>query len=229
MPTILTPQGWVKVSPPARPKRQVKADPKATLRGPLAYLSCQPSRSAAIAAGAAQMKGKDSFPYDLSASPEKLRRQGHANAGNRIVSAPVMHGALHHDEDYLDEGEVNVPATAARRAMKKSRTPRHLDDDNHSIASSSSSSTSSAPSQKSYTRHRPIPAPVEAQARPRQPSVAPAPAPREHYYSAPRYERYAQRPPMPPMSMPMMMPPSSASGRSMSYSWYNATTPLDLR
>jgi hypothetical protein len=204
MPTILTPQGWVKVNPPAR-KRVVAQDPKVALRGPLAYLACQQSRSPNIPLP--NVKGKSPFPYDLSASPEKLKRQNHNNA-HRTVSAPVMHGALHlsDDEDQPRyDVEVRKPRSEKRRTKKP---PQH--DDTGSVASSSSSSTAS--SSKSYTRHRP----VETHARP-----PPPPAPR-HHYSAPRYDHYAS----PPMSMPLPMPPTN--GRSLSYSWYNATTPLNI-
>src|ERR1700744_4522127 len=101
MPTILTPQGWVKVAPPAR-KKPANYNPKAALRGPLAYLACQPQAPSIEVGGGA--KGKKPFPSDPRASPEKLKRQSHANAqtANRTVSAPVMHGALRHSDDDED-------------------------------------------------------------------------------------------------------------------------------
>jgi hypothetical protein len=221
MPTILTPQGWVKVAP-AKRKKPTNYDHKTALRGPLAYLACQPQAPGFDAGGGA--KGKTPFPYDLSASPEKLKRQTHANAqkASRTVSAPVMRGALplNDEDDYISEPEIEIRAP---RSKPKTRSSRHHEVHGHSAASSSSSSSShsSAPSSKSYNRHRPV-------------EMAPHPAPAtrsDHPYSVPRYNHYTGHPPpaqMPVhMSMPMPMPP--INGRSLSYSWYNATTPLDLR
>jgi hypothetical protein len=227
MPTVLTPQGWVKTAPAPRKRKPASYDPKAALRGPLAYLACQPSPPA-LNVGKGTPKGKAPFPYDLSASPDKLKRQGEI-AGSRTVSAPIMSGALHHDDDVVSEPEDEIvrPSKSDRKSKSRSSRRDHHDD-NHSVASSSSSSSSSsrssAPSSRSYTRHRPPP-PVEARPHP----TPPAPAPRNHYYStpAPRYDQYMAPPPVQmPTHMPMPMPPSS--GRSMSYSWYNATTPLNL-
>jgi hypothetical protein len=210
MPTILTPQGWVKVNPPAR-KRVVTQDPKVALRGPLAYLACQQSRSPNIPMP--NIKGKSPFPYDLSASPEKLKRQNHNNA-QRTVSAPVMHGALHPSDDE-EEPDYDIEDRKSRSEKPRPKKPPQQDDAG-SVASSSSNSSSTASSSKSYTRHRP----VDSHARPRPP-----PAPRQ-YYSAPRYDHYPPPPVHMPMPMPMPMPPTS--GRSLTYSWYNATTPLNI-
>lgn len=215
MPTVLTPQGWVKVAPAPRKKAAV-SNPKVTLRGPLAYLACQP-QAPTVNVGAG-VKGKAPFPYDLSASPEKLKRQNHANI-NRTVSAPVMRGALHNDDDYDVEiveprGPRSKPSNSEiePRSKHKHRRPRHHDDDNHSVASSgsSSSSGSSNPSDRSYNRRRP----VEARPRPTN----------DHYYSPPRHDQHFAPPHV--VHVPMPMPPSN--GRSLSYSWYNATTPLNL-
>ena len=240
MPTILTPQGWVKVAPAAR-KKTANSNPKAAFRGPLAYLACQPQTPTLNVGG--NIKGKAPFPYDLSASPEKLKRQSQANVmANRTVSEPVMHGALHDEDEYdvevIEPERVVVPppprSEVLPRSKPKSRSSRHHhDDDNRSVASSSSrssttsstSSRSSLPSDRSYNRHRPV------ESRPRPP---PAPSD-DHYSSAPRYDhRFAPPPqivhvPMPvPMPMPMPMPLPPSSGRSLSYSWYNATTPLNF-
>ena len=230
MPTVLTPQGWVKVAPPKRNPQPV-SNPANILRGPLAYLACQP-QVPTLNPVAGNVKGKSPFPYDLSASPEKLKRQSQAIA-NRTVSAPVMHGALHHDDegedDHLSEPDMDMRRHRSR-SKPKSKPSRHHhhhhdEDDDHSIASSNSSSSTSsgggAHSRKSYPRHRP---PVDA--RPREQSSHPAP--RNDYYSGPRYDHYAAPPPV-HMAMGMGMPMPAASGRSLSYSWYNATTPLDLR
>ncbi|KAJ9603938.1 hypothetical protein H2200_011460 [Cladophialophora chaetospira] len=214
MPTVLTPQGWVKVAPAPR-KKQTVANPKAALRGPLAYLACQP-QPPTVNVGGGGVKGKAPFPYDLSATPEKLKRQNHANI-NRTVSEPVMHGSLHNEEDYdneiLEPERVTSKSPSGPRSKTKHRSSRPNDDDNHSVASSSSSTSSR--SGQSYARHRP---PVEA--RPRPP-----PAGSNDYYSVPRYDQRFAPPPQ-VMHVPMPMPPSS--GRSMSYSWYNATTPLNM-
>lgn len=241
MPTILTPQGWVKVAPAPR-KRQPPADPKVSLRGPLAYLACQRERPSLNVPG--PKGGKNPFPYDLSANPENLRRQGLAKSGDRSVSTPaVMHGALGLNDDEepaAPEPEIIeiAPSRAAPQSESASKSKHrskssrhhhhrhHHDDDNHSVSSSgsgsttssSSSASSSAPSSRSYTRHRP---PVEARPRPNS---------QHNYYNQPPpmaggYNPYLAPPPV-HMHMPMAMPPSS--GRSLSYSWYNATTPLNL-
>ncbi|OAL39583.1 L-galactose dehydrogenase [Fonsecaea nubica] len=132
MPTILTPQGWVKVAPPPPRKRPVNHDPKAVFRGPLAYLACQRSKPPPLnIGGGGNIKGRAEFPYDLSASPEKLRRQGEVNArskADRSVSAPVMHGGLHpRDDDYDDyDDEVeDVPAPEVQR--RRPRTPKSIE------------------------------------------------------------------------------------------------------
>ncbi len=210
MPTILTPQGWVKVAPPPPRKKAMNHNPKAALRGPLAYLACQQQTPALNVGGG--VKGKAPFPYDLGASPEKLKRQSQA----RTVSAPAMHGALRYDENIdIVEPDMVVPSS---RSKSRSKPYRHRDDDNHSVTSSSSSSTSRAsePTSRSYTRHRPV------EARPH-----PSTASHDRYLSAPRYDHhYAAPPPPHVVHVPMPMPPSN--GRSLSYSWYNATTPLNF-
>ncbi|KIX94966.1 uncharacterized protein Z520_09276 [Fonsecaea multimorphosa CBS 102226] len=256
MPTILTPQGWVKVAPPPPRKRAVNHDPAAALRGPLAYLACQRSPPKINVGGGGNVKGRADYPYDLSASPEKLRRQGEANAhakAERSFSAPIMHGGLHpsdHDDDMHEflGPEMRSPpppspkSKAKSRSSPKSRTSsrqHHDNDDRHSHVSASSSSSSSsrssaassrssassvssAPSTKSY--HRPAP-PAGVQAR-RPPSM-PSAEPRAPYYSMPRYDHYGTMPPpMHPASM--SQPMSRGNARSLSYSWYNATTPLSL-
>lgn len=247
MPTKLTPQGWVKTAPAPR-KKQAIQNPKALFRGPLAYLACQPQAPALNVGGnTGGVKGKAPFPYDLSASPEKLRRLG--QEAGRTVSAPVMHGGLHLDDDDLHEAEVErglSPSKSETHSKHKSRSSgtssrHHHDDDhhhrhhhhhrrdhdNHSVASSTSSGSSSssrssgAPSDRSYTRHRP---PVDAR--------PPPPPPANHYYApapaGPRYEQYMAPPPVVQMPMHMHMPMPPSSGRSLSYSWYNATTPLNI-
>ena len=208
MPTVLTPQGWVKVAPAPR-RKQPPQNPASFLRGPLAYLACQPQPpQVSVGAGG---KGKAPFPYDLSASPEKLKRQSNTKP-NRTVSAPVMHGALYHSDEDDQASDPDIKMPRSPRSKPRSKVRRHHNDDNHSEASSSSSTSShsGSPTSRSYNRHRPV------ETRPRPQTVTPS----NHYYSAPRYDHYAA----PPQQMPM--PPTS--GRSMSYNWYNATTPLNL-
>ena len=221
MPTVLTPQGWVKVAPAPR-KKPVVQNPKVALRGPLAYLACQPQAPQANAGGGG-VKGKAPFPYDLNANPEKLKRQSQRTA-NRTVSAPLMHGALHHSKEEEDQhSELEIEIRSPSRTKPKSKISRYRDDDSHSIASSSSSSSSRSGghTSRSYDRHRPRP----VEARPHPPPIAPS----NHYYATPynHYVTHSSSSQMPVhMSMPMPMPPNS--GRSLSYSWYNATTPLNL-
>ncbi|OCT52815.1 hypothetical protein CLCR_10718 [Cladophialophora carrionii] len=256
MPTILTPQGWVKVAPPPPPrKKQPVSNPKAALRGPLAYLACQPQAPTLNVGGGNVSKGKAPFPYDLSASPEALKRQSQAS---RTVSAPVMHGALRpngEDENEYEyeirnvrpEIETRLPPPPGSMPKSRSRSSRHHhDDDGRSVASSGSnlsspssasskssaaSSRSSAPSVKSYTRHRPVEARPPSHPHPHpqpQPQPQPPAGPRDYFYPAPRYEHpFAPSPT--PQIVHVPMPMGMSNGRSLSYSWYNATTPLNIK
>ncbi|EXJ60377.1 hypothetical protein A1O7_04529 [Cladophialophora yegresii CBS 114405] len=246
MPTILTPQGWVKVAPPPPRKKQPVSNPRAALRGPLAYLACQAQAPTLNVKGGNVSKGaKAPFPYDLSASPEALKRQSQAS---RTVSAPVMHGALRPGEDEIDTEIRNVSPSPESKPKSKSRNSRHHhhhnDDDGQSVVSSgsnlsstsgsssssksSASSRSSAPSVKSYTRHRP----VEVRPPPHAESQPPA-GPRDYFYpAAPRYEHqhHFAHPPAPQVvHVPIPMGTGVSNGRSLSYSWYNATTPLNIK
>ncbi|ETI24790.1 hypothetical protein G647_04160 [Cladophialophora carrionii CBS 160.54] len=246
MPTILTPQGWVKVAPPPPRKKQPVSNPKAALRGPLAYLACQPQAPTLNVGGGNVSKGKAPFPYDLSASPEALKRQSQAS---RTVSAPVMHGALRPSGEDENENEIRnvrpemetrLPPPPGSIPKSRSRSSRHHhDDDDRSVASSgsnlsspsssssksSASSRSSAPSVKSYTRRRPV------EARPAghpHPHPQPPAGPRDYFYPAPRYEHQFAPPPTPQV-VHVPMPMGMSNGRSLSYSWYNATTPLNIK
>lgn len=263
MPTILTPQGWVKVAELPNKRRTVAADPADALKGPLAYFSCKRSPPkvfpgvlhlpAGVTGGGKHSTPKEAFPYDLNASPEKLRAQGQINHGsqvekvkiggkNRTVSAPVpeMHIEEHDHHPYHSEEEEVVehrssrhkhsspPASPTRSSRhhesKSSRHHKHRShnrhhDDMSSVSSgstrSSSSSSSSYRSHRSHERARPV------QAAPQAPIIMyaagpPPPPAGSHYYTS--YDSPAHRPP----------PPSTGSARSMSYSWYNATTPLNL-
>jgi hypothetical protein len=86
------------------------------------------------------------------------------------------------------------------------------------------SSISSSSSRRSHSRHRP--APVEAT--PRAVSMY-----AHHHVSPPvpmggGYHSHHAPPPAMPYTSAYNPPPPPSSGRSMSYSWYNATTPLNL-
>lgn len=288
MPTVLTPQGWVKVADTPKKRRTVAVDPAENLKGPLAYFSCKrtppkvfPGVLHVPAGGKGRGSGpREAFPYDLNASPEKLRAQGRLKqhsqldnvkigGKNRTVSAPVrgMHMddyddryAYYSDEDGAAEAGAVIPAprsprrrhaqsppsspspsrvavaaavAAATNARSSSRytdsdskhqqrhhhhhhKSRHHHYDDSSSISSSSTSSSSYRSHQSHERARPV------HAAPQPPVImyatAPPPMPSgpRSYYNSP-FD-----------SGPRHAPPSSASGRSMSYSWYNATTPLNL-
>lgn len=294
MPTILTPQGWVKVAESPTKRRTVAVDPAEGLKGPLEYFSCKRSPPKVFPGvlhlptggkNTGAVKGpREAFPYDLNASPEKLRAQGRLKHNsqvekvkiggkNRTVSAPVpgMHvddyddaHAYYSDEDGAAEAGAVVhtsrssrrrqppartsspspsptPAAvaAARAASTTSRSSRPVDsdskphrhhhksrhhhhDDASSVSSrSTASSTSSYRSHHSHERARPVqaaaPPPIIMYA------TGPPPMPQSYYNSpydsGPRHA-HARAPPS--------TGGSSASGRSMSYSWYNATTPLNL-
>lgn len=215
MPTILTPQGWVKVAPAPRRKKPVKSDPAVALKGPLAYFSCQPLPPSK------KTTNRPQYPYDLSASPEKLERQSknHARMGgnSRTVSAP--HPNVH-VYDYSDQEDIRgrqsessgstrsvTPPPRSPRSHRPSRSQRHEHHYSHSPGAT-------APSTRSYTRHRP---------------VEPAPRPTSAYHPPPHggplnhspYDNY-------PAPGSFERPPPPTNARSMSYSWYNATTPLNL-
>ncbi|KAK5057886.1 hypothetical protein LTR84_011887 [Exophiala bonariae] len=292
MPTILTAQGWVKVAESPTKRRTVAIDPAENLKGPLAYFSCKRTPPKVFPGvlhlptggkGTGAVKGpREAFPYDLNASPEKLRAQGRLKHNsqidkvkiggkNRTVSAPmpVMHmddcddaHAYYSDEDGAAEAGAVVPPprssrrrespvrssspspssaaiAAARAATNNPRSSRHTDDDSkphsrhhhhksrhhhhHDDASSVSSrstasSTSSYHSHHSHERARPVqaaPQPIIMYA------TAPPPMPSSYYNnpydSGPRHA-HARAPPS----------TGGSSARSMSYSWYNATTPLNL-
>ncbi|KIW61357.1 hypothetical protein PV05_01488 [Exophiala xenobiotica] len=216
MPTVLTPQGWVKVAPTPR-KKTVTIDPAVALKGPLAYFSCQPLPSTRK-----EPVNRPQYPYDLSASPEKLQRQSATKANvagkNRTISAPqiIAHEREYHDDEYEERQSqfshssrsASPPPPAHTKSHKspRSRKPRHDED----------STSSSSGSTRSYPRHRP----VQAAARPTTMNHHPSMPPGGYYghngyHSAPGLGMYDRQP-----------PPSNA--RSMSYSWYNATTPLNM-
>ncbi|KAH0846033.1 hypothetical protein FOPE_12256 [Fonsecaea pedrosoi] len=160
MPTILTPQGWVKVAPPPPRKRPVNHDPKAVFRGPLAYLACQRSKPPPLnIGGGGNVKGRAEFPYDLSASPEKLRRQGEVNArskADRSVSAPVMHGGLHpRDDDYdeYDDEVEDIPAPEVQR--RRPRTPKSIEQPKPKSKSSPQSQSRSSQHHSHHHNDRP--------------------------------------------------------------------------
>ncbi|KAJ9499321.1 hypothetical protein H2202_004904 [Exophiala xenobiotica] len=130
MPTILTPQGWVKVAaPPPRRKKTVTLDPTAALKGPLAYFSCQP-----LPASKKEPVNRPQYPYDLSASPEKLQRQSATKAGkNRTISAPQVlpPGRDYHEDEYDEHSSRSAsPPSAHMKSHQspRSRKPRHDDD-----------------------------------------------------------------------------------------------------
>ncbi|KIW11515.1 hypothetical protein PV08_10816 [Exophiala spinifera] len=235
MPTILTPQGWVKVAPAPR-KKVVKSDPTSALRGPLAYFSCQQ-----LPSSKKEPISRPQYPYDLSASPEKLKHQGEGKAKiagkNRVISAPQL---TTYDQDDIDGGdgryknyeaeghwagggggELSPPSSPSRKHHHKtshSRKERPRQDDD--VSSSSSGSSTSGRSTKSYTRQRP----VEAAPRPASTTYhRPPQPPQGGYYGHNDY--YSPPPPRPTV---YDRPPPPSNARSMSYSWYNATTPLNL-
>ncbi|KAJ9637995.1 hypothetical protein H2204_004585 [Knufia peltigerae] len=233
MPTILTPQGWVKVAAPKPRKKVVNPDPTSAFKGPLAYFSCQPLPSSKKE----PISNRPQFPYDLSASPEKLRHQGEGKAKiagkNRIISAPQLpiydqdDGYEAAEEDHSARGGgVASPSSSLSAARRHKTSPRsrkeppsrQYDD----LSSSSSGSSGGGRSTKSYSRHRPV------EAAPRPASMyhhrPPPPQPPAHggYYG------YNDYPPPPPRPSVYERPTPPSNARSMSYSWYNATTPLNL-
>jgi len=265
MPTVLTPQGWVKVAESPNKRRTVAAvDPADALKGPLAYFSCKRSPPkvfpgvlhlpAGVTGGGKHSTPKEAFPYDLNASPEKLRAQAleriKMGGKNRTVSAPVPE--MHLDEPYQSEEEEEVmiehrssrhktpspppsPTRSSRHHGSQSSKHSHHHHHHHhkhrshhhddvssvssgSTRSSSSSYSSSSRSHRSHERSRPT------QTVPQAPLIMytagpPPPMPAgPRYYPAYDIPSPAHRPP----------PPSTGSARSMSYSWYNATTPLNL-
>ncbi|KEF62731.1 uncharacterized protein A1O9_00704 [Exophiala aquamarina CBS 119918] len=259
MPTILTPQGWVKVAESPTKRRTIAADPSDALKGPLAYFSCKRSPPKVYpgvlhlptgATGGKHSGPKEAFPYDLNASPEKLRAQGRINHSsqvekvkiggkNRTVSAPVHHDPYYSEEEGEEEEVMehrssrhkhsSPPASPTRSSRHhESRPGKHhkhrshnYHDDMSSVSSgsttSSSSYSSSSRSHRSHERARPV------QAAPQTPIImyaaGPPPPPADpRYYDNYDIPSHAHRPP----------PPSTGSARSMSYSWYNATTPLNL-
>ena len=268
MPTVLTPHGWVKVAATPR-KRTVAVDPAEALKGPLNYLSCRRSPPKVLPGIIHLPPGltggvkpsREAYPYDLDASPERLRAQGRVRSDdhhqiqiggkNRTVSAPVPDVLVVEDE--VEEirpskhGSSSSSSSSSHSSRHKHRSPsshshshsHHRHDDAASVASGSSgsscsscSSTSSAPTVRSHHRHRtsnlaPEPAAAPVRAHHHAPAH-PEPQHRHHrhdYHSGSRrsgyYDNYTSTPALPP-------PPSSASGRSLSYSWYNATTPLNI-
>lgn len=262
MPTILTPQGWVKVAESPTKRRTVAVDPADALKGPLEYFSCRRSPPKAfpgvlhLPAGATggrkHSSSREAFPYDLNASPEKLRAQGRGNhissqvekvkigGKNRTVSAPVPQMHVKENDPYYSEAEEQhrsrhrhspPPSPSAIRSSRhheskhskhhhdKHRSHRHHDD----MSSASSGSTCSSSSSSSYRSHRSHERTRPIQAAPQPPIIMyttapPAPAP-----SGPRYYNYDSSP-----RHAHQPPPSTGSARSMSYNWYNATTPLNL-
>lgn len=225
MPTILTPQGWVKVAPTPRKRAAINHDPAAAFRGPLAYFSCQPSK---VASNGTKSKGlAAAFPYDLSASPEKLKRHGEMNArrDNRAVSAPV-HRVDYDDEDDEDDEEqsssessspsmrsASPPPQVHGKLKSKSQSKSSSRHHSHHHGDEDNKSTSSSNSSKSYTRQRPLEATHHTSVYPNSyhnHTHSPTRA-----YHQQNHHQYA-----------LPAPPTTA--RSMSYSWYNATTPLNL-
>ncbi|KAK4937563.1 hypothetical protein LTR10_021855 [Elasticomyces elasticus] len=211
MPTILTPQGWVKVAAPApRPKKRVKYDPARALKGPLSYFSCQPLPPSP----SKQTIDRPQYPYDLDAPPEKMERQSKTPRQSRAVSAPHQEIQYIDEEDYLEQlglqGRLTgsessrssrsvtpPPPPRSRVSHLPSRSQRH--DDQHTTSQSA----------MSYTRHRPVDA---------------APRPTSAYHSPPRSNNYNN------YSTPgsFERSPLPSNPRSISYAWYNATTPLNL-
>lgn len=218
MPTVLTPKGWVKVAPaPRKKKKQVRPDPVEALKGPLAYFSCQPLPSIKK-----ESFNRPEFPYDLSVSPEKLQREAQAGrlakigSKNRTISAPQPGLYVDRHGDWDDEIDRRSHST---RSSTRSISPPPKPLRSHRSSNPQWRPNSPSPSQRSYPRHRPVdavPPPVVVY---QTPSAPPPSAPRHtsgsgyrNYYPPGGYER----------------PPPPMNARSMSYSWYNATTPLDL-
>jgi hypothetical protein len=262
MPTILTPQGWVKVAESPTKRRTIAVDPADALKGPLAYFSCKRSPPkvypgvlqlpTGVTGGGKRSTSREAFPYDLNASPEKLRAQGRGlhssqvekvkiGGKNRTVSAPVPEMHIEENDPYYSEKEQHrsrhghsppsspspVAASHSSRHHEskhskhhhhKHRSHRHHDD----VSSVSSGSTSSSSSSSSYRSHHSHERARPIQAAPQPPIIMYTTAPPLPAPSGPRYYNYeSPRHAHPP-------PPSTGSARSMSYSWYNATTPLNL-
>ncbi|KIX00608.1 uncharacterized protein Z518_09673 [Rhinocladiella mackenziei CBS 650.93] len=216
MPTILTPQGWVKVSQ-IPGKRPANHDPAEALKGPLAYFSCQPLPSSKVPNGA---RNKPQFPYDLSASPEKLKRQSHARIGgkNRNISAPQPRLEDDDEDEDADRKSHSSRSSLSTRSVSPApELPRshHSSKSRHQCSHDEgrSKSGSSRSPHRSYSHHPPI------ETNP-QPVVAHSSGPGQ-YHPRNSYNNYS-----PPGSFQRPPPPTNA--RSMSYSWYNATTPLNL-
>ncbi|KAI1612519.1 hypothetical protein EDD37DRAFT_625124 [Exophiala viscosa] len=213
MPTILTPQGWVKVAapPPSRPKKRVKYDPVRALKGPLSYLSCQPLPPSP---NKKTTGNRPQYPYDLDVPPEKLEQQSRTpRQSSRAASAPHQVQEIQYidEEDYLEELGLQGRLTGSESSRSSrsvtppppkspSRSQRHEHDHHHSPQSA-----------RSYARHRPVEA---------------APRPTSAYHPQTQggsrdYNNYSA-----PGSFERPPPPSNA--RNISYAWYNATTPLNL-
>ncbi|EXJ94858.1 hypothetical protein A1O1_03256 [Capronia coronata CBS 617.96] len=220
MPTVLTPQGWVKVAAAPRKKKVTTYDPAEALKGPLAYFSCQP-----LPSGKKDSFSRPQFPYDLSASPEKLQRQAHAKTQakiggkNRTISAPQPGLYVDRDDDSDDDSDRKSHSTQS--SSRSTSPPSKM---NRSQRSSkpghANRSGSPSPSHRSAPRHRPVeavPPPVvvyhtSPASNPSAPRHSSSTGYQNYYYSTGGIER----------------PPPPTNARSMSYSWYNATTPLNL-
>ncbi|EXJ88776.1 hypothetical protein A1O3_01840 [Capronia epimyces CBS 606.96] len=221
MPTILTPQGWVKVAPVVQKKRPAKSDPAEAFKGTLAYFSCQqlPSKTQ-------DSYNRTQFPYDLSASPEKLKRQGLAQTQakiggkNRTVSTPQPQPGFQVDGDEDWDGVIDRRSHSTRSSTRSiSPPPKSARSQRSSNPRPAHRSHSPSPSHRTSSRNQPVesvPPPVIVYHTPSAPHPSGprrSPETRYHnYYPAGGIEH----------------PPPPTSARSMSYSWYNATTPLNL-
>ena len=258
MPTILTPQGWVKVAAPAPRRRTVAIDPVEALKGPLAYFSCKRAPPkvipGAVVGGSGAKRSPEAYPYDLDASPERLRAQGRARSDGdaqiriggkyRTVSAPVPVPEMEMDEEREEPFDRRIHSHRGTLSSPKQKKKRHASSHTHSFSggryddgsslssgsslgsSSSSLGSSSTRSHDHHRRHhhssRPVdPTPTPTSMYTPHSSFHRSPAPQQPYRRSGYYDNYT-RPPSQPA------PPSSASGRGMSYNWYNATTPLNI-
>lgn len=254
MPTILTPHGWVKVAapPPRRrlitPEERAERQAEALRNGPLAYFAGRlekPEKHIPVGnIPGITNRPKEAFPYDLNLSPEKLKRANEIRASEsmsvkyRTVSEPVPVNI-----EVRVPREVDEPAPGPLLSLPKSI---HEEDtksvSSRSSRSSKTSSTRSESPSRSYHRHRHHSPSRHSRYQHRERSRS-----RERYTS-PYPERpvtfYHTQPPMyhpPPHAAPGYgyynapppsgydRPPPPSSAKSMSSSWYNATTPLNLR
>lgn len=210
------------MAPAPRKKAVSRRDPADAFKGTLAYFSgrtLSPTKKHA--------SDRPQFPYDLSASPEALRQQSRNMAKiagkHRTISAPQPRLYGHYGDELEDEVEQTSHSSLSSRSMSPPRTPmprshrssssRH-DTHSHRHDDRLYSPKSTSHSSRARSQHHP----VESVPRPTR-DYRPPPQSEPRRYTSYDY-------PAPRGSFERPPPPTSA--RNMSYSWFNATTPLNL-